>query len=517
MHRWLFRVVRRIVVLVLVVLATVFAVRAYDARNGPPLQLWQTYVPHELPVAEMDRASWADYMKAEDAIFAGVRQEVTDKLGAAERIPSNRYFDGSPLYPGRFKQDWNRSFVLEPEGRPLGAVVLLHGLTDAPYSLRHIAESYRDHGFVAIGIRMPGHGTVPAGLTDVTWADWMAATRLAVREARRRAGGDAPLHIVGYSNGGALAVMYALDAIEDPALARPDRIVLISPMIGITRFARFSGIAGWPAIFPAFAKAAWLSRLPEFNPFKYNSFPVNAARQSFLLSDALQQRLAALSGAGKLASIAPILTFQSVVDQTVSTRAVAVDLYDKLPANGSELVLFDLNRNSLVAPLIGPAADSALERTLPPTPRRYRTVVVGDKAPGDSSGVERVTEAGAGTAEERPLGIAYPNDIYSLSHVALPFPVTDGLYGTNPDPADDFGLHLGAMVARGERGTLIIGLDTLLRMSSNPFFPYLLHRVEEGIAAPKAAPAPAAAAAPAASGEEPPPPAAEDAAPNEGP
>ena len=34
---------------------------------------------------------------------------------------------------------------------------------------------------------------------------------------------------------------YALDAIEDPTLARPDRIVLISPMIGITAFARFAG------------------------------------------------------------------------------------------------------------------------------------------------------------------------------------------------------------------------------------------------------------------------------------
>jgi hypothetical protein len=40
-------------------------------------------------------------------------------------------------------------------------------------------------------------------------------------------------------------------------------------------------LAGLAAIFPTFAKAAWLSILPEFNPFKYNSFPVNAARQSF--------------------------------------------------------------------------------------------------------------------------------------------------------------------------------------------------------------------------------------------
>lgn len=63
-------------------------------------------------------------------------------------------------------------------------------------------------------------------------------------------------------------------------------------MIGVTSFARFAGIAGWPAIFPAFAKAAWLGIVPEFNPFKYNSFPVNAARQSYLLTSVLQQHIA---------------------------------------------------------------------------------------------------------------------------------------------------------------------------------------------------------------------------------
>ena len=165
--------------------------------------------------------------------------------------------------------------MLEPDGTPAGAVVFLHGLTDSPYSLRHIARRYREHGYVSIAIRLPAHGTVPGALTGVEWQDWMAATRLAVREARRRIGPSLPLHMIGFSNGGALALKYALDALEDPRLTRPDRLVLIAPMIGITRFARFVGLAGLPALLPAFAKAAWLSVVPEFNPFKYNSFPVN--------------------------------------------------------------------------------------------------------------------------------------------------------------------------------------------------------------------------------------------------
>ena len=60
-----------------------------------------------------------------------------------------------------YTSNWNRSFVLMPDGAPRGAVVLLHGLTDSPYSLRHIAAHYREQGFVAVAIRLPGHGTVP--------------------------------------------------------------------------------------------------------------------------------------------------------------------------------------------------------------------------------------------------------------------------------------------------------------------------------------------------------------------
>ena len=48
-----------------------------------------------------------------------------------------------------------------------------------------------------------------------------------------------------------------------------------------------------------------------------------------------------------------------------------------------------------------------------------------------------------------------------------------------PDNSEDFGIHLGAIAPRGERGVLIVNLDALLRVSSNPFFPYLLERMGE--------------------------------------
>jgi hypothetical protein len=148
--------------------------RAFNAFRGPALQPWHTFVPEELRVADLDAADWSRYLAQEEQIFASVRREVTDKLGPEARVIINRYFEESPVFPGRFANDWNRSYVLEPDGPPRGVVVLLHGLTDSPYSLRHVARRYRDLGFLAIGIRIPGHGTVPAGLSDVRWEDWMA-------------------------------------------------------------------------------------------------------------------------------------------------------------------------------------------------------------------------------------------------------------------------------------------------------------------------------------------------------
>jgi alpha-beta hydrolase superfamily lysophospholipase len=474
------RLGRLLLLWLLVLLALGLTLRAWGVHQGPQLRPWHTEVPPELDVAELDAADWRGYLAAEARAFDAVRREVSARLAPEDRGPANRYDPASTLYTPGFATDWNRSFVLEPEGTPRGVAVLLHGLTDAPFSMRHLARQYVAAGFVAIAPRMPGHGTVPAGLTEATWKDWAAATRLAVREARQRAPG-LPLHLVGYSNGGALALLHALSALEDPALGAPDRLVLLSPMVGVTPFARFAGLAGLPAMLPAFAGAAWLSVLPEFNPFKFNSFPVNAARQSHLLTAEVQGRLRRLAADGRLARMPPVLTFQSVVDFTVSTQAVVGSLHALLPANGSELVLFDLNREVRFGPLLDPRADAALAR-LPPAPRGFRVTLVTNTGSDSAAVEERSTEAGSAEERRRPLGLAWPRGLFSLSHVALPFPVEDGLYGLAPAADDAFGLQLGTLAPRGESGVLVMSLDSLLRASSNPFFPYLRDRVDEILA-----------------------------------
>lgn len=475
------RITKRILQGLLALLVMFLLVRIYETERGPALHSWHKWVPDEMHVREIDRATFRDYKVAEEKLFREMKTEVAEKITADEKTPLNRYYEGSLVYPEKFAQDWNRSYILIPEGTPRGAVVLLHGLTDSPYSLRHIAERYRQRGFVAIAPRLPGHGTVPAALTQVNWEDWMAVTRLSVREATRLAGSATPLHIVGFSNGGALAMKYALDSLDDKSLRRAQQIILLSPMIGVTSFARFARLAGLPAILPPFAKAAWLNIVPEFNPFKYNSFPVKAARQSWLLTQALQQQLVRYSRRQKIDKLPPVLTFQSVMDSTVSARAVVISLYNHLGNNGSELVVFDINQAVSFRPLFRHSSYTAINTLLPRVPQQYSTTIITNASECSLNMVAKTTPAGQLDETVQPLSLHYPADIYSLSHVALPFPATDSLYGQKPANSKPFGINFGTIHMRGETGVLMVGPESLMRVTSNPFFPYMMERIERDI------------------------------------
>jgi len=103
------------------------------------------------------------------------------------------------------KPDWNRTVErIHPEAR--GAVLLLHGVSDSPYSMRAMAQLCYEQGFNVLALRLPGHGLAPAGLLRASLSDWNAAVRLGMRHLANQLPDHQPLYIVGYSMGAALAV-----------------------------------------------------------------------------------------------------------------------------------------------------------------------------------------------------------------------------------------------------------------------------------------------------------------------
>ena len=461
------------------VFATIVIGGALDARRRlPDLQPWHRIVPPEAGVRTLTSSSTlADYLAIEEKAFQTVRERIEDTLDPASKLGANRYNREGPSHPSRLGTDWNRTQILSPDGEPVGGALLVHGLTDAPYAMRSIGEDLRQRGYYVVLLRVPGHGTVPAGLIGVTWEDWLAAVRVAARDIRTRIKTGTPLLLVGYSNGGAQVLKYALDVVDGSGDPQPDRIVLLSPMIGVTRFAWLARVISLLGPLPAFEKARWLDVYPEYNPFKYNSFPANAGLQTWRLTTTMQAQIARLAEAGRGGELPPILTFHSLVDATVSTAAIVHALYDVIADERSELVLFDVNRSSGLVPFIQPADAALVAQLAAETPRKYRRTLITNADASSLDVVERSAAPGTKTVVTRPLGLSWPRDVYSLSHVAIPFPMSDPVYGRDGiDPRLEI-IHIGLLSPRGERAVLTVPSDTLMRLTSNPFYSYLAERM----------------------------------------
>jgi len=461
------------------IFATIVIGGALSARRRlPDLEPWHRIVLRDFRAGDLTpRSTLSDYLSVEASAFRRVHDEIEQRLDADARVPANRYNPAGISSPARLGTDWNRTQVLPPRGDIVGGALLVHGLTDSPYSFRAIGEDLRARGYYVVAMRMPGHGTVPAGLTAVTWEDWLAAVTLGARHVRATIGENKPLLLIGYSNGGALVLKYAFNALEGSGDPQAARIVLLSPMIGVQPFAWLARVISMLGPVPAFEKARWLDIYPEYNPFKFNSFPANAGLQTWRLTTALQKQIARAAGAGLASRLPPVLTFHSLVDATVSTPALVHAFYDTIADERSELVLFDINRASGLVPFIQRGDATLLSRLTDASPRKYRRTLVTNVDPTSLDVTEKSIAPGATTIEAHPLGLAWPRDVFSLSHVAVPFPLSDPVYGREETTEPARTIRLGLLSPRGERAVFSVPSDTLMRLTCNPFFTYMDGRI----------------------------------------
>jgi hypothetical protein len=157
--------------------------------------------------------------------------------------------------------------------------------------------------------------------------------------------------------------------------------------------------------------------------------------------------------------------------------ATVTALYNKLPANGSELVLVDMNRDAVFKPLLVASAAPDLDKLLAPAPRTYALTLLTNEGAGNAVAAHN-TPAGSTESATVPLDVAWPREIYSVGHIAIPFALDDPLYGTVPNTSgESFGIQLGALAVRGERGVLVVPPSLLMRISANPFHGYMIERI----------------------------------------
>lgn len=449
----------------------------YLLENRPDLKVWHTArLDAEFTAQQANEITTLDaYLEIEDRVMRELDDKVYDRIGTEDRREILRYNRGGIMDPGARQVNWNRTFELVPQ-RPVAGALLIHGLSDSPYSMRAIAESLHSHNVLSLSLRMPGHGTAPSGLVDVHWKDFVAAVRIGINDVRNRIG-DAPLFIVGYSNGATLAVEYALTPLEGSMNPQVDALVLLSPAIGVSpvaALARWQGRLGYIA---GLEKLAWNSIEPEFDPYKYNSFAVNAGDQIYQLTSEIERRINNLSAAHGLIHFPPTIAFQSVVDATVTPRALLDRLFRNLDhSGGHQLVLFDVNRYSETEPLLRSDPAPFLNSLFEDAGHPFDLSLVTNAEVDSESIMVRSRLAQSPFVFDQPLSMAWPSTLFSMSHVALPFPPNDPVYGSSFAPGDER-ITLGSVYIRGERSLLTVPDSFFMRLRHNPFFDYMIERI----------------------------------------
>ncbi len=411
-----------------------------------------------------------DYLALEDRVFAEVRDKVYSQVGTGAAFSLTRYSAGSLSDPTSRTPDYNRTAII-PTENPRGGVLLLHGVHDSPYSLRAIGETLAGNGYSIVGLRLPGSGTVPAGLTSVTWEDMAAAVALSLRHLVNEVG-DKPIHVVGFSSGSALALDLVLAALADESRPMPTSLVLISPVVGAVDSDALAGTQATIGRVPGLTGAAFTRVMPEFNPYEYNSLTANARAQLRGLTRSVERRLAGLAAADA-ARVPPILVFQSTVDAAVSTDAVVDSLLGLLPDRGNKLVLFDINRAGVPLSLLAPDVEGSARQLMRRGSLPFSIWLISNDSRGSASVAASYQPPLANEVSTTiDLDLEWPSGAISLSHVALPIPPDDPLYGRIP-PSDHRQLYLGQEAIRGERGLLRIPEEWLFRMRYNPFYSFL--------------------------------------------
>jgi len=203
------------------------------------------------------------------------------------------------------------------------AILLIHGLTDSPYSYHDLAQFFYQQGFTVRTLLLPGHATAPSDLLDVSYQQWQQASQYAIERTLKD---FEQVYLGGFSTGGALIFDYLMQQKQADE--------------------KIKGLFMWSPASKAKSDLAWLAKYVDYIPFvdwidldadidfaKYESFPYNAAAQVHGLmsrivgGDAMKNRV--------MHDI-PIFVVASEHDQTIETKQTLVLIEQWQQADNSQ-------------------------------------------------------------------------------------------------------------------------------------------------------------------------------------
>ncbi len=204
---------------------------------------------------------------------------------------------------------------------PVG-VLLSHGFTATPRSVRPWAEYLAAAGCTVRLPRLPGHGTTWQDANSTSWQDWYGEIRQAYRQLQARC---ETIFAAGLSMGGTLVTRLAEE--EGDGLAG---LILVNPSFATERFdARFARYICW--LVRSRPGLGSDIKAPHEDTLGYDRTPVRAF--------ASLQRLWRVVLADLHRVTAPVLMFRSVEDHVVEPLSGALLLRGATSTSVREVLL----------------------------------------------------------------------------------------------------------------------------------------------------------------------------------
>lgn len=213
------------------------------------------------------------------------------------------------------------------EGKPKVGVLMFHGLSDSPFTLRDPARAIAEGSCVWTRVMLlPRHGSAAEDLIGVSRNAWRESVAQAVKSFSE---GVDYLYLGGFSTGGALVTEYAWTHPEEIS-----GLVLFAPLFKIN--SSIDWLAPWLAPI-----IDWLDYNEPDDYGKYAAIPVPAIAEAYKLASEVRELVA------DTPARFPVLVALAEEDATVDS-SVTVELFKRSMQlqEGSRLVLYSTTRKS---------------------------------------------------------------------------------------------------------------------------------------------------------------------------
>jgi carboxylesterase len=224
-----------------------------------------------------------------------------------------------------------------PEAEPYdggsgpNGVLLCHGFSGSPESMRPWAEHLEADGFRVVLPRLPGHGTTWQELNQTRWEDWYAHVDRAFVDLRAECD---RVFVCGLSMGGGLAIRIAEQHGGEVA-----GLAVVNPSIGSSDL-RYRALPVLRHLVPSLAGIGGDIALPDVVEAAYDRSALHAGWSVTKMWRDIQDNLGRVDQ--------PLLIFKSVKDRVVDGLSLKL-IKERVPS--SDLTVVPLERSYHVATL----------------------------------------------------------------------------------------------------------------------------------------------------------------------